>query len=138
MPPDHMSPDPSTIRIGDAEREQSVVLLGGHTALGRLTLTEFESRVDVVYAARTQPELDAVLADLPVPEPKLGWRPAALPKQGSPAPAWTPWAVTGAICVLIWIVTSFAHGEPLAFWPFWVIGPWGVVLLARAGHTRRQ
>lgn len=123
-----MSPEHPTIRIGDAEREQAVTVLGRHTALGRLDLTEFESRADVVYAARTQTELDEVLADLPVPEPVR--RPAERPE--ARAPAWTPWAVTGAICLLIWSVTSFARGEPLAFWPFWVIVPWGAVLLARA------
>jgi hypothetical protein len=36
------------------------------------------------------------------------------------------------IVVGIWLITSMASGGPIHFWPIWVIGPWGAVLLARA------
>lgn len=130
MPADHPN-----IRIGDAEREVHVSVLGEHLASGRLTMTEFEDRLDRVYRATTRGQLDEVLADLPH---AVTARPRTRPDpvhRVAPA-AWAPWAVTGAICLLVWITTSLAHGGPLGFWPAWVIGPWGLVLLARtvAGH----
>lgn len=127
MPSDH-----PPIRIGDAERERSAAALGRHTALGRLTITEFQDRLDVVYAARTSAELDGVLVDLPPPGPVP--RPAVRP----PTPAWAPWALTGTVCLVVWLATSLAQGHPLGFWPFWVIGPWGAVLLARTAQERRR
>lgn len=130
-----MPADQPNIRIGDAEREVHVSVLGEHLASGRLTMTEFEDRLDDVYRATTQDQLDEVLADSPrtVPARPL---PRPDPVRRSPPAAWVPWAVTGAICLLVWIATSLAHGEPLGFWPVWVIGPWGLVLIARtvAGH----
>ena len=44
-----MSVDPS-VRIGDAEREHVVAALGQHLSVGRLTMSEFDSRLDTVYA----------------------------------------------------------------------------------------
>lgn len=57
--------DPGGVRIGDAERQRVVDMLGRHTSEGRLTLDEFSERAGVVYAAQTRTELEAVLADLP-------------------------------------------------------------------------
>jgi hypothetical protein len=118
----------STLRVGDAEREEVAAVLGQHMSAGRLAISELESRLDAVYTARTRGELDAVLADLPttpVPHP----RPQP-PRPGiPPATRWTPWAVTGVICLLIWLATSLFQGHLLYFWPLWVIGPWGAVLM---------
>ncbi len=134
-----MSVDPS-VRIGDAEREHVVAALGQHLSVGRLTMSEFESRLDTVYAARTRGELDAVLADLPTtaPPPPHPPPPRPGPSAARPWTPWTPWALAGAINLLIWVTTSFAQGHPLYFWPIWVIGPWGAVLLAHAvmAHSR--
>jgi hypothetical protein len=129
-----MSIDPS-VRIGDAEREHVVAALGQHLSVGRLTMNEFESRLDTVYAARTRGELDAVLADLPTtaPPPPHPPPPRLVPSAGRP---WTPWALAGGISLLIWVTTSFAQGHPLYFWPIWMIAPWGVVLLAQAVMAR--
>ena len=127
----------SSVRRGDAEREHVVAALGRHLSVGRLTMSEFESRLDTVYAARTRGELDAVLADLPTtaPPPPHPPPPRLVPSAGRP---WTPWALAGGISLLIWVTTSFAQGHPLYFWPIWVIGPWGVVFLAQAvlAHPR--
>lgn len=121
--------DNPAIRIGDAEREQVAGALGRHLTAGRLTMSEFESRLDIVYAAKTRGELGVVLADLPSAKPPP--RPPPAVEVPPAVRAWGPWALTGAICLLIWVATSLAQGRPLGFWPAWVIGPWGVVLLAR-------
>ena len=139
----------STLRVGDADREHVVAVLGQHLALGHLTVHELENRLDTAYAARTRGELDAVLADLPAigpprpqPSPPPPPQPRPSPSAGSPWTreaswaSWAPWVLTGAICLLIWLATSVAHGHPLYFWPIWVIGPWGAVLLAHAARAR--
>lgn len=59
------TPDPRSIRIGTAEREQAVKALGEHFAQGRLEPAEFEERMTAAYAARTASELDRLFDDLP-------------------------------------------------------------------------
>ena len=56
---------PGHLRVSDAERSAVVDLLQRHAGEGRLTLDEFESRVDEAMAARTGDDLTAVLRDLP-------------------------------------------------------------------------
>lgn len=53
------------LRIGDAEREQVVALLGEHYALGRLSHEEYDERSDAAWSARTQRDLSLLFADLP-------------------------------------------------------------------------
>jgi len=65
------------LRIGDAERERAASQLAEHYAVGRLTQDEHAERLDQVWAARTQAELDPVFADLPghataPPRPAVG------------------------------------------------------------------
>ncbi len=124
-------PSDVTLSIGDTEREQTAAALGRHLALGRLTMTEFESRLDIVYAADSGGDLDAVLADLPRAAPEADPPPRRIDVRAGHR--WIQWAVTAVICLLVWVVTSLAQGQPMGVWPIWVIGPWGVVLLVRAG-----
>lgn len=49
---------------------------------------------------------------------------------GRMAGPWSSWLVTALICFTIWAATSIAQADPVGFWPGWVIGPWGAVLLA--------
>jgi hypothetical protein len=53
------------VRASDAEREQTVALLQGSFADGRLTQAELEERVGAAYAARTRVQLRDLTADLP-------------------------------------------------------------------------
>jgi hypothetical protein len=53
------------LRIGDAERDVAVRELGDHFAAGRIDGTEFDERASAALAARTQPEIDVLFADLP-------------------------------------------------------------------------
>jgi Domain of unknown function (DUF1707) len=55
------------LRIGDAERDAALRELGDHFAAGRIDGTEFDERASAALAARTQPELDVLFADLPRP-----------------------------------------------------------------------
>lgn len=58
-------PDPGDLRIGDAEREQTMTALREHFALGRLDHAELDERLDRTLAARTVRDLARVTADLP-------------------------------------------------------------------------
>jgi hypothetical protein len=53
------------LRIGDAEREAAAASLREHYAQGRLTLEEFNERLDAVYKATTQRQLSLITRDLP-------------------------------------------------------------------------
>jgi Domain of unknown function (DUF1707) len=53
------------LRAGDADREATAAALREHYAHGRLSLEEFNHRLDAVFAATTQGQLDAITRDLP-------------------------------------------------------------------------
>jgi hypothetical protein len=55
------------LRASDADREHTADLLRHAMGEGRLTMEELDERLDVVYAARTQRELDKLTADVVVP-----------------------------------------------------------------------
>ena len=62
------------LRIGDADREAAAASLREHYAEGRLTLEEFNQRLDAAFAATTQSQLHRVTSDLPhvaAPSPAL-------------------------------------------------------------------
>lgn len=75
--------DPDSMRISDADREAAAKRLHDALGEGRITLTELEERLGVVYAARTASELGPPLADLP------GGAVAAGPASGAVVPAST-------------------------------------------------
>jgi hypothetical protein len=54
-----------TTRVGTAEREKAVALLGEHWRAGRLDPAEHELRVTRARAAVTRGDLDILFADLP-------------------------------------------------------------------------
>jgi len=60
-----LSDQTPALRASDAERDHTVALLRRHAVSGRLTLEEFAHRMDLAFAARTRPELDALRHDLP-------------------------------------------------------------------------
>jgi hypothetical protein len=63
------------LRIGDADREAAAATLREHYAQGRLTLDEFNQRLDAVFTSTMQSQLSHITRDLPhVPVPS-----AALP-----------------------------------------------------------
>lgn len=60
-----MATEDAHIRASDFERDRVIEALGRHTADGRLTLEEFEERVDEALAATSRADLEPVLRDLP-------------------------------------------------------------------------
>jgi hypothetical protein len=150
--------NPGDLRAGDADRERVAQRLRTALDEGRLNLLEYDDRLRDAYAAKTYAELDALLADLPgvTPEPQSrvaarastspSRRPEGEPHSGVAAgwivAMWGVWARVVSTCVLIWGVTSLMSGEVTYFWPGWVAGPWGAVLLVQTvvglGHGEPQ
>jgi hypothetical protein len=81
-----MATQPS-LRIGDRERDATASELREHFAHGRLTLEEFNRRLDAVFAAKTQRDLSRITSDLP--HVGAGGEPLPSSRPSSPG-AWAP------------------------------------------------
>jgi hypothetical protein len=90
------------IRASDAERQHVVDILQDQTSTGRLTLDEFETRVDAAQRAVTRADLAALTADLPQPTTPPARRPLVIG------------LVVAAIVLVLLIVTAILAG--LAGW----------------------
>jgi hypothetical protein len=146
-------PEPH-LRAADSDRTAVAAALGEHMAAGRLTLAEYDERVGRAYAAKTYGDLAELTTDLPrLPDDRAA--PGAQPvRAGRPAPAyrgacgggyrgagdaWRAWFTTAVIVGTIWLLASVGTGQFLFFWPIWVVGPWGALLLAQTlGGGRRR
>ena len=138
------------LRAADADRTAVADVLGRHMAAGRLTVAEYEERLTRAYAARTYGELAELTTDLPDDRPATVAAPSgstvardttlarsgAHGWHGADPGDWRSWASTAAIVLAIWATTSLVSWEFLYFWPIWVIGPWGVILLVRSFSGR--
>jgi hypothetical protein len=133
--------DAGDLRAGDADRERVAERLRLALDEGRLNLHEYDERLRDAYGARTYRELDALLADLPnvtppsqsqlVPASSTAVQPGSYPNAtaGWIRERWGSWFNAVLICTGIWGVTRLLTGDAIGFWPGWVAGPWGVVLL---------
>ena len=115
---------PGDTRVSDAERNRVIELLKQHTADGRLTLDEFEARVDETLAARTGSDLRMVVRDLPVPDRERPGSRFTLPVAASKLP------VIGLAAVLIWVAVGH-----LVVWPLFVVAFFWFRI--GGGHHRR-
>jgi Domain of unknown function (DUF1707) len=147
-----MAGDPR-IRASDDDRERTVALLREHHAAGRLTVEEFNERMDKAYAAKTLGDLDELMTDLPaidlyrLPDaslpphyrrqiPGAGSFQAATGAAGltmghgrfSPvwAAAWGSWLSVTLLCFVIWALSGGGY-----LWPLWLAGPWGAIMVGR-------
>ncbi|WP_459957143.1 DUF1707 domain-containing protein [Nocardia sp. IFM 10818] len=114
------------MRASDADRQQIVNRLQLAMNEGRLSLHEFDERLQQVYSAKTYGELSPILSDLPAQRTQRA-QPAGKSKGRVPqwiTIMWIPWVFVNALMVLIWLATGLGY-----FWPFWVAVPWGLALL---------
>lgn len=100
--------DTPEVRIGTAEREQALKLLGEHFAAGRLGLDEFEERSGKAAAATTRSDVEILFTDLPATTANT---PA--PAETAPAKRGLPdrWrdvvvGVTPAVALVLFFVTG--------------------------------
>jgi hypothetical protein len=115
------------VRIGDAEREESVRLLAKHFGAGRLSPAEHEDRRVRAAAAIIRSEIEILFEDLPSPHPDMS---AAQPPRPLPPEA-TPlsegMAVMGCLVVVLGIPAAIILGFALGLW--WLFAPVGAAVI---------
>jgi len=122
-----------TVRVGDRDRETTADLLSQALAQGYFDLTEYETRVQAAFAARSAEELRRVLADLPV-EHLRRTDPRRIAARKSAARASVRFHLAGyaamvAIVLAVWLAIALTTGSTGYFWPIWPIlgGAMGVL-----------
>lgn len=109
------------MRVSDEQREQAAQELREHFAAGRLTEDELDERVRAVYDAKTEDELRAVRADLPMLPASPQQQRAELVQRRNELQRRVLQEAGGgvalfALCTGIWL----ASGATGMFWPVWV------------------
>lgn len=119
------------LRVSNDEREVVVDTLGLAMSEGRLTLVEYEQRLDAVWASTTRGDLAEVVRDLPAAEESTAadvthtrseWR--------EYLDEWRWWLGGAVVMNGIWAVQWISDGEPNSYWPLWPLGIWGIILIA--------
>jgi hypothetical protein len=135
--------DRPEMRASDADRDRIAAVLRDAHADGRLAQDELLERLGATYEARTYGDLDRLIADLPrptrapatreTPHPVRSSAPASPARRPSGnsalTAAWWVWATAVSVNVVIWLLVSVTSENFAYFWPAWVAGPWGAVLL---------
>jgi hypothetical protein len=133
------------LRAADVDRAFVADLLKKAVDEGRLSLSEYDERLQRTYEARTYGELDQVIGDLPRPSRRTALTPSTPPVPSPATPGWSPkpekrdpnwlvhvwgaWALAVAVNTVIWLIVCVTTGDLIYPWPLWVAGPWGAVLL---------
>lgn len=128
------------LRAADSDREAVARRLQHAVDEGRLTLLDYDERLQQAYAARTYGELDRVTADLPAPRAVAGPvmdDPEAVRRRDRAA-EWRGWAGTSVLLIAIWGFTSLVAGGAIFFWPMFPVGIWGVILLTQLVEGRSK
>jgi Domain of unknown function (DUF1707). len=133
------------MRASDGDRDRVAEALREHVAEGRLTIDEFNERLQQVYQSKTYGELDKLTSDLPHIDLH------SLPAQNRPIrvrrgegksmrTAWGAWASVSAINWVIWLIVCLTSLSFVYPWPIWITGVWGAGLLAATmfGQDRRR
>lgn len=131
------------MRAADADRQAVANELKAALEEGRLDLHEYDERLQRAYAAKTYGDLQPLLSDLPsaalpVPAPRRPPGVPAVPTVDAPdavlarrwaLEVWSSWIPVVGVTTAIWLIASVSSGGLLYFWPMWVAGPWGAVLV---------
>ncbi|MEV6634181.1 DUF1707 domain-containing protein [Actinoplanes sp. NPDC051470] len=118
------------IRAADADRQQVAERLRAALDEGRLDLHEYDDRLQQTYSAKTYGELERLTTDLPM---VVTATPVAPKVDGDLTRrwlihVWDEYVTAVGICVAIWVLAG-VDGDWGFFWPLWVAGPWGVILV---------
>ncbi|HUA45931.1 MAG TPA: DUF1707 domain-containing protein [Solirubrobacteraceae bacterium] len=115
-------PEDSSLRASDEQRERAAQDIREHFAAGRLSEEELSDRVQAAYSARTEQDLQKLLADLPKLPASPAQQKAELVQRRRQLQRRMVQEAGGglglfALCTAIW-ATSGASGQ---FWPIWVL-----------------
>ena len=130
--PERRDPD---LRVSQAERDEVVAVLAGHFADGRLTVEEYEERVEAALAARTGRDLEPLLEDLPAADPPSA--PRRNGRRRAPGASRAPLIPARLLAVAAVVVLAIATG-PWALWLLWpaLVFTGGCGFGRRHGHVR--
>lgn len=146
--------DKDNLRVGDSDRELVTRLLKVAVDEGRLSLAEYDERLQEVLGAKTVGELSPIVSDLPRPGDSViasadttALTPAPQGRRTQPSdpidgtPAWVKWmwfgwAVPVSINLVVWVLVCLGNGEFIYFWPAWIAGPLGAVFLCLTGAEK--
>jgi Domain of unknown function (DUF1707) len=111
------------VRIGDAERDATMTQLREHFVAGRLTFDELTERIDAALTAKTQRQIETLMADLPQ-SPRSARTSRRVPAVADPAPdpgrflvfAMLLFALATWILILAWM-SRHAWSGPYPQWP---------------------
>jgi Domain of unknown function (DUF1707)/2TM domain len=117
----------SELLASDADRDRVAERLRAAAAEGRLTPDELEERLETAFSARTDAELEPLVADLPA---------AVYAEAGGDGGRRRRWdsdhvrAYLGVslMLVVIWALTGAGY-----FWPIWPMLGWGIGVVADSG-----
>lgn len=124
----------SGLLASDADRERVAERLRTAAGEGRLTSSELEERLETAFSARTEAELEPLVADLPVPVRER--TPPPLHPRHRRRPDFAPFVFVSLMLVGIWALSGMGY-----FWPIWPIAAWGISFVARGslrGPCRRR
>ncbi len=114
-PPAEPVRDPD-LRVSQSERDEVAAELARHFADGRLTIEEYEERIEAALAARTGHDLEPLLADLPSRERAAAPpRPVGHPRRRSARRGWSTARVVAIAAVVVLAITA----GPWALWLLW-------------------
>jgi hypothetical protein len=129
------APRDPDVRVSQAERDEVVTVLAGHFADGRLTVEEYEERVEAALAARTGRDLEPLLEDLPAADPPAA--PARTRQRRERRSLGSPLVPARLLAVAAVVILAIATG-PWALWLLWpaLVFTGGCGLGRRHGHVR--
>lgn len=125
-----MTEDRGKLRISNADRDDAIALLKQALDEGRVDLSEFDSRSQAVYEAKTVAELELIFDDLPADPTDTkglvqlpGVRAVEKPKRRIEVPGSVHALVwVGLITTAIWLASSLTGAGLHHFWPAYPIG----------------
>jgi hypothetical protein len=146
------------LRVADVDRSYVAEILKKAVDEGRLSLHEYDERLQKTYTARTYGDLDKIILDLPRPSRRsqmqpyrnglpvtgAGWSPPAQQQPKEPGDwlrrIWMAWAIAVSVNVVVWVLVCLSTADFIYPWPVWIAGPWGAVLLVTTimGRPKRQ
>lgn len=143
------SPEESSLRAGNDDREKVVARLNAAFAEGRLEVAELDERVAAAYRAKTLGELVPLTADLPAsyrqpasgqPVPRPVSAPAPRRSHGGGYPGIPVVGALGIflVNVLIWASVAIGTQEMVYFWPVWTAIPLVFAVVGMIGQRRSR
>lgn len=143
------------MRVSDGDREAAVERLRAAHNEGRLNLYEYDDRLARAYQSVTYGDLSQLFSDLPQstgnaptrrlsPTAPVALGPSPSAARSHPVPArrggvaglptwlkvlWGIWFTAVSVNLVVWTLVSVSTADLAYFWPMWVAGPYGGVLI---------